>query len=98
MPGDAAQQERIVVIPSAQPLVVIELLREVHLVAGAAELGAAMQGLRKRLLVERRVGFHQRLVHPVQDRVVAVGEGIVQRLLDRVVAVAARTVQMLVMA
>ena len=41
VPGDAAQQKRVVVVLPAQPLVVVQLLRQVHLVAGAAELGAS---------------------------------------------------------
>ena len=85
----AAQEVGVVVVLPAHPLVVVQLLGQVDLVTGGAELGAAMQVLQERLLVERRLALHQLPVHPSQDRVVAEREGVVQGFLDREVGVAA---------
>ena len=93
VPRNAAQQERIVMVLAAEEfLVVVQRQRQVHLVAGRAELGRAVKVLQERLLVERRLGLDELIVDPLQQRVVAERERVVQRLFDRVVGVAARAV------
>ena len=90
-----AQQVVVVVVLAAQELLVVgHLLGQVHFVAGRTELGRLVERLEKRLLVERRLGFHQRVVDELQNRVVAVGERIMQRLFHHVIAVAPRAVDM----
>ena len=89
---DAAQPERVVVVLAAQPLVVVQFGRQVHLVAGTAELGAAVQRFEKRGLVELGLGLHQLAVDPAQRRPLAEGEGVVHGLVDGVVRVAPHAV------
>ena len=90
---DARQEERIVmVLPADEVLVVVDPVRQADLVAGRAELGVLDDRLEERLLVHLGLGLDQRVVDPLEDRVIAVGEGIVVRLLDRVGGVAPRVV------
>ena len=53
----AAEAERVVVVLPAQPLVGVQLLGEVHLVARAAELRRIVQRLEEGPLVEVRLGL-----------------------------------------
>ena len=81
----------VVVVLPRQPLVVVELLGKEHLVAGGAELGAAMhRRLEEGLLVERRLPLDELVVHPGEERAVASAEGVLRALLDHVVGVPAR--------
>ena len=65
--GHAAQMVRIVVILPAKPLVGVELFRQVHLVARAAELGRLVQRLEKRFLVKCRFRFDELAVVDPDD-------------------------------
>ena len=65
--GDAAQEKRVVVVLAAQPLVVVQRHRQVHLVAGAAELRGLVQGLQEGALVQRRFRLDEKAVKPVSD-------------------------------
>ncbi len=87
---NTAEQERVVVVLAAKPLVGVELLRNVDLVAGAAELRRAVEGFEKGGLVELGFAFDELTVEPLQRRVGGVGEGVVLRPFDDVVGVAAR--------
>ena len=89
MAGDTREQVAVVVIlPPHEITIVVQGKRQTHLVARRAELGALDDGLHERLLVHLGLGLHQREVDPLQDRVVAEGEGVMVGLLDRVGAVA----------
>ena len=93
VPGDAREQERVVVVLAADEVpIMVQPVRQADLVAGRAELDVLDDRLEEGLLVHLGLGLDQRLVDPLQDRVVAVGEGIVHRLLDRVRRIAARVV------
>ncbi len=91
---DAAEQVRVVMVLAAKELlVVVQFHRQAHLVAGRAELGGLVERLQERLLVEVGLGLHELIVHPLQNRVGALGERVVGGLLDRVAAVADGAVQ-----
>ena len=91
--GDAREQVGVVVVlPADEILVVVQGEGQADLVAGRAELGALDDRLQERLLVHLGLGLHQRVVDPLEDRVVAEGEGIMLGLLDRVGGVAAGVV------
>ncbi len=93
MSRHAAQQIRIVVVLAAEKfLVVVQLQRQMHLVAGRTELRRLVKRLQESRLVKLRLGLDQLVVDPLQHRVLAERERIVQRLFDRVVGVAARAV------
>ena len=91
--GNAAQVVTVEVVLAAQPLVPVELLRQMNLVATAAEFRGLVQRLEESLLVKLRLGLDQLPVDPSQGRVVAAGERVVDRLLDGVVGVAAPAVE-----
>ena len=55
-------------------------------------LGSLQDRLEERLLVHLGLGFHERVVDPLQERVVAEGERIMLGLFDRVGGVAAGVV------
>ena len=92
VPGDTAQVVAVVVVLATQPLVVVQLGRQVHLVTAAAELRRLMQGFEEGLLVEFGFGLDQLLAHPLQGGVFAEGEGIVAGFFDGVVGVTAHAV------
>ena len=93
MPGDAGEEEGIVVILAAQKVLVGgQLLGEVDFVAGGAELGVAMEVFQEGLLVHRRLRLDKLVVDPLQERVVTLGKGVVDRLVDRVVGIPLRAV------
>ena len=76
------------VLPADEVLVVVQGERQAHLVAGRAELGVLDDRLQERLLVHLGLGLHQRVVDPLEERVVAEGERVMLGLLDRVGGVA----------
>ncbi len=83
VPGHATERIRVVVVLSAQELfVVVQFFRQMHLMAGRAELSSLMQRLQKRLLVERRLGFDELVIDPLQNGVVASKQTVLQRLVD----------------
>ena len=90
--GNAAEQKRVVVILTPQPLVAVHLLGQVHLVTSAAKLGGTVQRLEKRLLVQLGLGLDQLPIHPAQRRLLAEGERVVAGRRDRVVRVAPHAV------
>ena len=92
VPRHAREQVRVVVVLPAQELVVVQFLRQVDLVAGAAELGRRVQGLEEGPLVQLRLRLDQLLVDELEEGGVREGERVVLWLLDRVVGVAARAV------
>ena len=92
MAGNAREQVRVVVVLAAQELVVVQFLRQVDLVAGAAELGGLVQGLEERPLVQLGLGLDELMVDEAEHSGVRERERIVLGLLDRVVGVAARAV------
>ena len=80
-------------ILTSQPLfVVVQRERQIHLVTRSTELRRFVQRLQERLLVKRRLGFHELIVDPLQNCVVTLRERIVNRFFDRVVSVADITV------
>ena len=90
---DAREEEGVVmVLPAEEILVVVQGVRETHLVAGRAELRVLDHGLQEGLLVHLGLCLHQRVVHPLQERAVAGGERVMLGRLDRVVGVAAGAV------
>ena len=92
VPGYAGQVIGVLVILAAQPLVVIQLRRQMHLVATAAETRLPVQGFEKGFPVEGRLGLHQLLIDPLQKPVAAERERVMLRRFDGVISVAARAV------
>ena len=79
---DAREQEGVVVVLAADEVfVVVDADGQADLVAGRAELGVLDDRLEERLLVHLGLGLDQRVVDPLQERVVAEGEGIMLRAL-----------------
>ena len=58
-----------------------------HLMTGSAKLRRLMKRLEHRFLVERGLRLHQSIVDKLQNRVLAIGKGIMQRLFDHKVSV-----------
>jgi len=93
VPRHTAEQVSIVMIlPSQELFIVVELVGNADLVAGRAELRALMQVLQERLLVELRFGFDKLLVDELQQPVGAEREWIVDRFFDGVIRIAPRAV------
>ena len=82
----------MMVLPADEVFVVVDAVGEADLVAGRAEVGVLDDRLQERLLVHLGLGLHERIVDPLQERVVAEGERIMLRLFDRVGGVAAGVV------
>ena len=93
MAGDPGEEKGVVVVLAAEKFLVGgQFLGEVDLVAGGAELRVAVEVLEKGLLMHRRLGLHQLVVDPLEERIVALRKGIVNWFVDRVVGVAPRAV------
>ena len=76
-------------ILTSQPIfVMVQRERQIHLMTGATKLRRFMQRLQEGFLVKRRLGFHQLIVDPLQNRIIALRKRIVNRLFDCVVCVA----------
>ena len=80
------------VLAANEVLVVGDADRQADLVAGGAELGVFQNRFEKRLLVHLGLGLHERVVDPLQERVVAEREGVMLWLFDRVGGVASGVV------
>ena len=91
VPGDAGEQERIVVVlPANEVFVMVQPIRQADFVAGGAEFDVPMHlRLEEGAFVHFRLGFDQGAVDPLQKRIVAEGERVVRRVLDRIVGIAA---------
>ena len=59
---NAAEEKTVVMVLAAQPAVVIQLLRNMHLVAQRAEFGAAVKRLQQGFFVKFRLGPDQLMV------------------------------------
>ncbi len=93
--GNATQQPAIIVVLPPQPLlVVIQFEWQIDLVTGTTELSRLVQRLEERLLVERRLGLHKLVVHPLQKLAVAFGKWIMNWLFNRVVRITLVAVDM----
>ncbi len=89
--GDPAHQEAVVVVLAAQPAVMVQGLRQVHLVAGGAELRGLVQGFQQALLVQFGLGADELSVQGLEERVLAAVEGVGWRVGESIVGVAAGT-------
>ena len=89
VPGDAAQQERVVMVLAAQPAVVVQRFGQMNLVAGAAEGRALVQRLQESALVQGRLGLDEKAVDAPQQGVRGERERIALRRRQGVVGVAA---------
>ena len=68
MAGHAAEQVGVVmVLPAEEFLVVVDRVRNAHLVAGGAELRRLVERLQVRLLVQLWLRLHELVVHPLQS-------------------------------
>ncbi len=78
--GDSAGLPVVVVVEPSQPAVVIHRRIQVHLVAARAEFGGVlpMEGFHEDLLVRAGIRHGQKIVEPLQQRVVA-GRHVMQR-------------------
>ena len=90
-----AQEKRVVVILSAQPTVLVQRLRQMHLVARAAKFRGPVQGFHEGAFVEGGFAFDQHTVDPGQKRDLGERERIVLRRGDDVVGIATRAAQVL---
>ena len=94
VPGYSRQVVGVLVILSPQPFVVIQLWRQVNLVATTTKPGLAVQRLEKGFLVQFRFCLDQLAIDPLQCLVVTERERVVLRRLDRKIGVAARAVDL----
>ena len=76
------------ILPAQELLVMIDGKRNADLMTGGAKFRRAMKPFQEGFFVEIRLGFHELIVDPLQDGIVAVSERVMQRLLDRVIRVA----------
>lgn len=76
------------ILPAQELLVMIDGKRNADLMTGGAKFRRAMKPFQEGFFVEIRLGFHQLIVDPLQDGIIAVRKRVMQRLLDRVVRVA----------
>ena len=89
MPGHTAQQVSVVMVLTAQELLVlVQLLRNADFMARRAKFRRPVERLQEALLVEIRLGFDNLVVDPLQDRIVAGGKRVMHRFFDRIVAIA----------
>ena len=88
--GDAREQERVVVVLAAdEVLVVVQGEGDARPCGRSSRTWRSLiDRLQERLLVHLGLGLDQRVVDPLEDRVVAGGEGVMLGLLDRVGGVA----------
>ena len=82
----------VVVILTSQPLVGIQLHRQMYLVAGSAEFRRFMQRFQKGSFMKIRLRFYQCTIDPLQELASRVRKRVVQRLFDGVIGVAFRSV------
>jgi hypothetical protein len=92
VPG-TTQEEGVIVILSAQPLLVVgHLIGKTDLVAGRTKLFRFHKGLQEGLFVKVGFRFDQRVVHPLQHSICAVSEGVVDGFINGVGSVTDRAV------
>src|SRR2546423_4462335 len=96
VPRNAAEQERIIMILSAQEVLILgQLNGNTDLVTSGAKLRALVQRFEESLFVEVRLGLHQRLVDELEHAVRTEREGIMDWFVDGVVSVATRAVDVI---
>ena len=89
MTRNTTQQIGVVVILASQPIaIMIQLKRQIDLMAATAEFSRAVQWFQERLLVEGWFCLHQLIVDPLQQLIVAVSKRIVLWFFNRKVSVA----------
>src|SRR2546422_9095574 len=81
------------VLAPQELLVLVELKRDVDLVANGAEFRGLVKGLQESPLVKARLCLHEPVVDPLEKGVFAVGKRVMKRLFDRVVAVPLHAVE-----